>query len=119
MSQGEGTRGRGLCVKAAAEGDSVGPTGPGGLPSRCGQGLVEVLEDVVDVLDADAKPDDVRRDAGGLLLVLGHLPVRRRGRMRRQRAHVADVDEALEDLERVVELDAGLVAALDAEAQQA
>ena len=91
----------------------------GELRGRGGECLVEVLDDVIDVLDADAQAHEVRADAGRGLLLSRHLAMRGRSRMGHQRAHVADVHETLEDLERVVELDAGLKASLGAEAEQA
>src|SRR5581483_1378202 len=88
--------------------------------SRAGtrQRLVDVLDDVVDVLDADRETDGLRQHAGHALLLRRHLAVRRRGGMAGQRLGVADIDEAGDQLQRVVESLARLHAALDAEGEQ-
>ena len=52
------------------------------------------------------------------LLLCRHLPVRGRGRVTGQRLGVANVDEACDQLQRVIEGLAGLHAALDAEGEQ-
>ena len=90
---------------------------PSGLIHRA-ERLIEVGDDVVDVLDADAEPDHLRRHAGLPLLLRRHLPVRGRRRMAGQRLGVAQVDEPLDQRERVVEPLAGLESARDAEGQQ-
>src|SRR5690606_16247338 len=88
-------------------------------PRRCLSGperLVEVPEDVVDVLDADAQPHEVGAHAGRGLLVGRELAVRGRRGMDREALRVADVGEVAEQLQALDELLAGLDAALDAEA---
>src|SRR5690606_17084688 len=61
-------------------------------PGRSGpQRLVEVPQDVVDVLDADAQAHEVGAHAGRGLLVGGKLAVRGRGRVDGQALGVADV----------------------------
>src|SRR5438105_3970513 len=89
-------------------------------PARFGgiECLVEIADNVVDVLDADAEPDHFRPYAGLRLLLRRHLPVRGGGGMAGQRLRVAHVDESLDELERVVQLLAGLEPAADAERHQ-
>src|SRR5436309_2525951 len=52
--------------------------------------LIEVADDVVAVLDADAEPDHFGCDARVPLLVRRHLSMRGGGRMARQRLRVAE-----------------------------
>ncbi len=85
---------------------------------RRSERLIEIRDDVVDVLDADAQPDRLRPHARHGLLLRRHLAMGGGGRMAGERLRVADVDEALDELERVVEPGSGLVAALDPEGQQ-
>jgi|HubBroStandDraft_4_1064222.scaffolds.fasta_scaffold250821_2 hypothetical protein len=82
------------------------------------EGLIEVGDDVVDVLDPDAQPDHLGTDACGFELICGHLPVRRRGRMAGQRLGVANIDQPLDETERVVEPLAGIEPSFYAERQQ-
>ena len=77
--------------------------------------LVEIGDDVADVLDAHREPHHFRRHAGGGLLLRRQLLVRGRGGVDHQRLGVADVRQQAEQLQRVDELLARLVAALDAE----
>ncbi len=67
-------------------------------------------------------PTDSRTRSGvtpvELLFFVGQLLVRRRGRMNHQRLGVADVRQQAEQLHRVDEGSARLVAALDAEREQ-
>ena len=75
------------------------PAAPTSAPSfgRFGgrrlEGLGQVGDEVVDVLEADRQPDEVRRDAGLDLLLGLELRVRGRCRMDDQRLRVADVRE--------------------------
>src|ERR1051326_1536831 len=80
--------------------------------------LVEVVDDVFGVLDADAEADHLGPHARLRLLVGGHLPVGGRRGMARERLRVAHVDEPRDQPERVVELLARLEAALHAEGQE-
>ena len=80
--------------------------------------LVEVGEDVANVFNADGKPHQLRRHARGRLLLSRELLMRGGGRMDHQRLGVADVGQQREKLERVDELLARIVAALDAECDQ-
>ena len=80
--------------------------------------MFQILDDVVDVLDADAQADRLGCDAGCRLFVFCQLTMGGRSRVRCQRLGIADVDKPLEDLQRVIELHASLKAALDAECQQ-
>ena len=65
------------------------------------------------MLNADAQAYRSRADAGGHLLRGRHLPVGGRGRMAGQGLGIAEVDEALEELQRVVKAHAGGHAAVD------
>src|SRR2546428_13070788 len=58
--------------------------------------LIEIADDVVDVLDADAEPDHLWRDACVALLIRRHLSVCGRRGMTRERFGVAQVDEPLD-----------------------
>src|SRR6185436_15841213 len=80
--------------------------------------LVEIGDDVVRVLDADAEPDGLGPDAGLDLVGRRHLAMRRRGRMAGERLRVTEIDEPLDQLQRVVKPRAALIATLRAEGQQ-
>src|SRR5690606_10877455 len=87
-----------------------------GVPSLGrGQTFFDVLDDVVDVLDADRQAHELRRDAGRPLLLLVELRMRRRRRMDRETLRVSDVREVAEELEPFDEPPARVEAALDAE----
>src|SRR3954469_5089316 len=79
--------------------------------NRRGERLIEIGDDVFPVLDADAQADQLRRYAGLALLRLRHLPVGRRGRMTGERLGVAKVNQAADELERIVEARARRVSA--------
>ena len=64
------------------------------------------------------EPDQVRRHAGLGLLLRRHLPVRRRCRMAGERLGVAEIDQPLEQLQRVVKVLARVQPADDAERHQ-
>src|SRR5262249_28501937 len=89
-----------------------------GSLARRGQRLVEVVDDVVDVLDADAQPDHLGLDAGLELLVRRPLPMGGGSRVAGERFRVAHVDQALDQLERVVEAFARVEAAAHPEGEQ-
>ena len=76
---------------------------------------LEVGQDVVERLDAHGQAHEVVGDPGGDLLLGLELRVRRGRRVDGQAAHVADVGEVAEQLERVDELLARLEPALDPE----
>ena len=80
--------------------------------------LIEVGDDVVDVLDSYAQPDHLGPYAGLFLLFWRHLPVRGRCGMAGERFRVANVDQPLEQFERIVEPLAGLEPSSHAEGQQ-
>ena len=82
------------------------------------QRLVDILDDVGDMFDADRKPDGFRQHAGHALLFGRHLAVGGRSRVAGERFRIADIDEPRDQLQRVVEGLAGLEAALDAEGEQ-
>ena len=83
-----------------------------------GERLIEIFEDVVDMLEADADADRLRPHARLELLLGGHLPMGGRGGMAGERPRVADVDQPLDQPQRVVEALRRLEPALDAEGQQ-
>ena len=85
---------------------------------RCVEGLIEVGDNVVDVLDPDAQSDHLGTNASGFELICGHLPVRRRSRMAGQRLGVANIDQPLDETERVVEPLAGIEPSVHAKRQQ-
>ena len=88
-------------------------------PDRGGcQGLVQIREDIVDVLDADAEADAARADAGRQLLGGRHLPMRGRGRMAGQGFRIAQIDQPFEELQRVVEPQPAVQSAANIERQQ-
>src|SRR5215468_8476395 len=93
---------------------SMGMALPRGLRER----LVEVGEDVVDGLEADREAHHVGAGAGGDLLLVGELAVCSRGGVQDQRARVAEIGEVREQLDALHQLDAGFVAALQAEGEQ-
>jgi hypothetical protein len=75
--------------------------------------LIEIFEYVLNVLDADAEPDCFSANASSTLLLRSHLPVGRRSGMAAQRAGVADIEQAFEKVERMVERLGRLKAACD------
>src|SRR5690606_17687384 len=81
--------------------------------------LVEVFGDVADRLDADGQPDRFRRHPDLTLLFFGELAMCRRCGMARKRLRIADVDETLEQLQRVVQLHARIESAFHAKGQDA
>ena len=83
-----------------------------------GQRLGDIGDDVVLVLDADGKPDGFRRDAGLALFGFRHLAMGGGGGMAGQRLGVADIDQPLDQLQRVIEMLARFEAAFDAKGQQ-
>src|ERR1700733_6780503 len=80
-----------------------------------GQSLVDVVDDVVDVLDADRKPDRLRPDAGLHQLLVGQLAVGGGGRMDGEGLGVAQIEQPLDELERIEEGQARVVAPGDPE----
>src|SRR5271156_4914295 len=101
----------GIAVTPSFYGPSFGRNcGP--LRAPClSERLIKISNDVVDMLDADAEPDGLRPHARRDLLLRRHLAMGRRGRMAGERLGVADIDQAFDQLEGVVELRSGLVAA--------
>src|SRR5215472_8318072 len=92
-----------------------------GLPVktfRCGQCLLEVGDDIVDVLDPYADANHSWLHSGGTLLLGGHLSMSGRGRVAGQRLGIAQVDEPLDEFERIVEFLGGYEASLDPESHQ-
>ena len=81
------------------------------------ESLVEVVNDVLDVLDADGDANHVRRDAGRDLLLLSQLLVRGRGWVDDQRLRVAHIGQVAGELDALDELLAAVTSALDAEGE--
>src|ERR1700716_1011725 len=90
------------------------------LMLRAGQRerLVDILDNVGGVFDADRKPDGFRQNAGQALLLGGHLAMRGRSGMAGEGFCIADIDQPRDQLQRVIEGLAGLKPALDAECEQ-
>src|SRR5690348_3290523 len=63
-----------------------------------GQRLVDVLDDVVDMLDADREAYGFGQHTGQPLLLGRHLAMRGRCRMAGQRLRIADINEARDQL---------------------
>src|SRR5262249_20184643 len=83
------------------------------------QRLLEIGDDVVDMLDADGEAHVVFGHARPQLLCGGQLRVSRCRRMNGEAAGIADIGDVVEHLQRVDELAAGLLAALQFEADEA
>src|SRR5260370_30823667 len=86
--------------------------------SRRVEGLLEVGDDVVLVLDAERQADITVGDASLQLLFGRQLGMRGARRMDRQRARIADIGDMVEHLERIDEAPPGILAALQLEAEQ-
>ena len=89
-----------------------------GLPGRL-EGLTDVVEDVVDVLEADRQTDHAGVDARSDELLIGELTVGHACRMEHAGADVGNMYLTACELERVHELRRTLSAALDAERDDA
>src|SRR5690606_28023186 len=83
-----------------------------------GESLVEVADEVVRILDADREAHRVGTRPRRFLLLGGELAVGGRGRVVDDRPGVAEIDDVAEDLDRVDEAGAGLVAAPDPEGEE-
>src|SRR5271157_13454 len=79
------------------------------------QGLVQIREDVVDVLDTDAQANELGSDTSLTLLPLVELRVSGRRGVNSQALGIADIGQVREELQRVDELGPRLPASLDAE----
>ena len=73
------------------------------LTDLCLQRLIQIRQYVLDRLDPHRQPDHLRFDPGLGLLGFAKLAVGGRGGVAGQRLGIADVDQPLEDLERIVE----------------
>src|SRR5690554_5603610 len=82
-----------------------------------GQGLVDVRQDIVDMLDADGEAHHIGGYPGPGVLLVVELAVGGGGRDRRAALGVADVDQPQDHAKGVVETRPRLAAALDAEAE--
>src|SRR5205814_3020252 len=102
----------------------VPPTAPR-TGSRCAvssgvrQGLIEIGDDVLDVLEADADADQPVADAGGAPRFGIELPVRGRRRVAHEGLDAAEAGADPGQLERVAEPDGGVDAACDLEGEHA
>src|SRR5207302_889214 len=88
----------------------------GGL--RRVQRLIEVVDEVINVFDADAEPDRFGSYSSLALFFGRHLSMRAGGRVARQGFGVAQIHEPHNQLKRVVELHGGRKAPLDSEGHQ-
>src|ERR1700749_104971 len=77
----------------------------GGLGKACcgSESALDVGDDVVNVLDADRKPDIAVRHTSRFLLFLGELGVGGAGGMDRKAARLADVGDVIEQLQCIDE----------------
>ena len=71
------------------------------------QGLIEVGQKVVDMLDADRQTNHVRAHTGFLEFVRIELAVRGGGRVTGQRLGITDIDQPGEQLQRILEMRTG------------
>src|SRR5271155_4315815 len=91
----------------------------GGRPPRGGaQRPIQVLDDVLDMLDADTEADRFGSNTRAVQLLRSHLPMRGGGRMAAERSGVADIYEPLDKFERVVKRLGRLQAAHHAQGQK-
>src|SRR5579872_2436962 len=82
------------------------------------ESLVEVSDDIVEVFDADTEPDHLGSHPGVALFFNRHLTMSGRGRMASQRFGVSNIHKPLDQLERIIELFAGLEPSLDSKSHQ-
>src|SRR5512134_4127926 len=82
------------------------------------QGLVDIGQDVVDMLEPDGKPHVVLRHAGRELVLRRELRMRCARRVDGEAARVADIGDVIEELQRIDEAPARLASALELEADQ-
>ena len=92
-------------------------------PGRCGasrrlQGLVDVGDDILRMLDADGEPHIAVGDASPMLLLARQLRMRGGRGMDRQRPDIADIGDVVDHLEIVDERAAGVPPALELETDQ-
>src|SRR5665811_1033245 len=87
--------------------------GCGAGSGRDSNGLVEVGDDVVDVLEADRDSDQIGRHAAGDLILSRELRVGGGCGVDDQALGLADIGQQAEELDRVDELAAGFDAALE------
>ena len=70
------------------------------LPADTGrQGVVQIIDDILNILDAHTESNEIRGDAGGLLFGLAELLVGRGGRVNHQALGVPDVGQMAEQLQ--------------------
>src|SRR5450755_3669502 len=69
--------------------------------NRVTQCSIEIIDDVIDMFDSDAEPDHLWRHACPCLFLWQHLTMSCRGGMTGERLRVADIDQALEQLQRI------------------
>jgi hypothetical protein len=82
------------------------------------QRLVQVLDDIVDMLDPDAKADHFRPNAGFAKFIGAHLPMGRRRGVASERLDIADVHEALDQPQAIIEFPASFKPAFNSEREQ-
>src|SRR5689334_15676148 len=78
-----------------------------GLLLRSLNSLGKVPDQIVEIFDADGETDEVLRDSGGELLLVGELLVGGRGRVDDQALGVSEIGQMGEDLDGVDELGPG------------
>src|SRR5581483_6686540 len=84
----------------------------------CAESLIEIGDDVVDMFDADAEPNRFGSDASPELLFRRHLPVGSGGRMAGQGLGITQVDQTLDQIQRVIKGLGGFEAPFDSEGHQ-
>src|SRR5215469_71306 len=82
------------------------------------QGLVQIRDDIVDMLQPDGEPDIAVGDAGRELLVRRELGMRGGRRVDGEAPRIADMGDVIEELQGVDEAPPGLLAAGELEAQK-
>src|SRR5580658_7314051 len=82
------------------------------------EGLLQIGNDVVDVLDADAQANQLRGNAGVALFFGRHLPVSGGGRVARERLGIAEIYQPLDQFQGVIEFDRSIVTALESDRHQ-
>src|SRR6516164_5883257 len=96
---------------------SSGCRHPETLPVGGCKRLVEIADQIVGGFETDREADHVGPGPGGRALLVGQLTMCRRRRMQDQAARVADIGEVREQAHALDQLDAGFVAASDAESE--
>ena len=79
--------------------------------------MIQVGDDVIGIFDSDGQTDHVSRNTRSNEVFVAQLRVGRAGRMDDQRFRIGNIRKQREQFQLVDPLDAGLLAALDAESE--